>query len=49
MVVAYAQSMTTELENCATRGKAVYAADDDELKEAFQKIAKQIAQLRLSK
>ena len=48
-VVAYAQSMTTELENCATPGKAFYAADDDELKEAFQKIAKQIAQLRLSK
>jgi Flp pilus assembly protein TadG len=48
-VVAYAQTMTTRLENCATSGKSFYAADDDDLKAAFQKIAKQIAQLRLSK
>jgi Flp pilus assembly protein TadG len=48
-VVAYAQSMTPELQACATSGKAFYAADDDDLKAAFQQIAKQIAQLRLSK
>ena len=48
-VVAYAQTMTTRLQNCATSGKAFYAADDDDLKAAFQQIARQIAQLRLSK
>jgi hypothetical protein len=48
-VVAYAQTMTSELQDCATPGKAFYAADDDQLEDAFQKIAKQIAQLRLSK
>jgi Flp pilus assembly protein TadG len=48
-VVAYAQSMTTRLQNCATSGKSFYAANDADLKAAFQAIAKQIAQLRLSK
>jgi hypothetical protein len=48
-VVAYSQTMTTELQDCATPGKAFYAADDDDLTAAFQQIAKQIAQLRLSR
>lgn len=48
-VVAYAQTMTNELRNCATPGKAYYAANDQQLKDAFKNIAQQIADLRLSK
>ena len=48
-VVAYAQTMTTELQNCASPNKAFYAADDTALKNAFKTIASQIAELRLSK
>jgi hypothetical protein len=48
-VVAYAQSMTTELQNCATGNRYYYAANDAALQTAFQSIASQIAQLRLSR
>lgn len=48
-VVAYAQSMTTELQNCADPGKAFYAANDTQLQQQFQLIAQRIARLRLSK
>lgn len=48
-VVAYAQTMTTELENCASSGKDFYAADDAQLIAQFSSIADQIAELRLSK
>jgi Flp pilus assembly protein TadG len=48
-VVAYAQSMTTELQNCASGNKYYYAQNDTQLQAAFQNIASQIAQLRLSK
>ena len=41
--------MTTTLSGCASPGKAYYAADDASLNTAFQNIAKQIADLRLSK
>jgi Flp pilus assembly protein TadG len=48
-VVAYAQVMTTELQNCASPNKAYYASNDAALKTAFKTIASQIAELRLSK
>ncbi|ODU21485.1 MAG: hypothetical protein ABS87_06555 [Sphingomonas sp. SCN 67-18] len=48
-VVAYAQTMTDELEKCADPGKAFYASNDADLKARFQAIASQIAELRLSK
>ena len=48
-VVAYAQTMTPELQACADPGKAFYASSDEELMERFQAIASQIAELRLSK
>jgi Flp pilus assembly protein TadG len=47
-VVAYAQTMTTELQNCADSGKAYYASNDAELTAQFNRIAAQIAELRLS-
>lgn len=48
-VIAYAQTMTTSLQNCASPGKAYYAGDDSTLNSIFQTIASQIAELRLSK
>lgn len=48
-VVAYAQSMTSQLQACASPGKAYFAADGDALRTAFKNIASQIAELRLSK
>ncbi|HEX5183142.1 MAG TPA: TadE/TadG family type IV pilus assembly protein [Allosphingosinicella sp.] len=48
-VIAYDQTMTTELQNCASPGKSFYAADDASLNTALQTIAEQIAELRLSK
>jgi len=48
-VVAYDQTMTTELQNCASPGKAYYASNDTQMKQALQNIANQIAQLRLSR
>lgn len=48
-VVAYAQTMTTTLQNCADSGNAFYASNDAELTARFNQIAAQIAELRLSK
>jgi hypothetical protein len=52
-VVAYDQTMTTELQNCAsgtgTDKKAYYAANDTQMRAALQAIASQIAELRLSR
>jgi Flp pilus assembly protein TadG len=48
-VVAFAQTMTTRLQNCASPGKAYYASNQTELREAFKKIASQIAELRITK
>jgi Flp pilus assembly protein TadG len=48
-VVAFAQTMTTRLQNCASPGKAYYASNQTELRDAFKKIAQQIAELRISK
>jgi Flp pilus assembly protein TadG len=48
-VVAYDQTMTTQLQNCASPGKAFYASNDTQMRAALQQIARQIAELRLSK
>ncbi len=48
-VVAYDQTMTTQLQNCATPGDAFYASNDSQMQAALQTIASQIAELRLSK
>jgi hypothetical protein len=49
-VIAYAQTMTTQLQTCATStSTAFYASDDASLNAAFQSIAQKIAELRLSK
>jgi len=48
-VIAYAQTMTTTLQNCASPGQAYYASDTAALNTAFSAIAKQVAMLRLSK
>ncbi|MDB5692124.1 MAG: hypothetical protein JWO81_1187 [Alphaproteobacteria bacterium] len=48
-VIAYAQTMTTQLQSCASPGKAYYANDDASLTTVFNTIASQIAELRLSK
>lgn len=42
-------TMTDELRDCATAGKAFQADDNDDLDREFKKIAAQIAELRLSK
>jgi Flp pilus assembly protein TadG len=52
-VIAYAQTMTTQLQNCASGTsaadrKAYYAGDDTALNTVLQTIASQIAELRLS-
>lgn len=47
-VVAFSQTMTTQLQSCASPGRAYYAADTTQLRQAFQQIASQIAELRIS-
>jgi Flp pilus assembly protein TadG len=50
-VIAFGTSLNQQLRDCATQDNAhvFFAADDDALDEAFTKIAKQIAMLRVSK
>lgn len=50
-VVAFssATSLTQEMKDCSSPGKAYYASDTAALKDAFTKIAQQIAELRISK
>ncbi len=48
-VIAFSQSMTTRLEQCASPGKAYYAANTTQLRDAFREIASLIAELRLTK
>lgn len=47
-VVAYAQSVTTPLSECADPGKSFEAKNDQQLKDKFKQIASKIAELRLS-
>jgi Flp pilus assembly protein TadG len=48
-IVAFGQSLTTQLETCASPGQAFYASDNATLNTAFQTIAKRVAMLRLTK
>lgn len=48
-VVGFGQQLTDELTTCASDGQAYYASDNKSLDAAFQKIAKQVAMLRVTK
>jgi len=48
-VVGFGSSLTSQLKTCASPGQAYYASDNAGLKTAFQKIAQQVAMLRISK
>ncbi|MGN6819568.1 MAG: pilus assembly protein TadG-related protein [Sphingomonas sp.] len=47
-VVGFGQTLTTQLQACASPGQAYYASDNASLNTAFQSIAKQVALLRIS-
>ena len=47
-MIGFGQTLTTELTQCASPGKAYYASDNAALNTAFQDIAKQVALLRIS-
>ncbi|WP_336978094.1 TadE/TadG family type IV pilus assembly protein [Altererythrobacter fulvus] len=46
-VVAFGTSMTTELQNCASNGRAYYSSNTEQLRNTFKFIAAQVADLRL--
>jgi len=46
-VVAFGTSMTTELQNCASDGRAYYSSNTTALRNTFKFIAAQVADLRL--
>lgn len=46
-VVAFGTSMTTELQNCASGGRAYYSSNTEALRNTFKFIAAQVADLRL--
>ncbi len=48
-VIAFGTTLTTDLETCASTGSAYTAANSSALNTAFQNIAKQISELRLTK
>lgn len=48
-VIAFGTALTTDLETCASTGSAYTAANSTALNTAFQNIAKQISELRLTK
>lgn len=48
-VVAFGTSMTTELQNCATSGRAYYSSNPEALRSRFRFIAAQVADLRLGR
>lgn len=47
-VVAFGQTLTSQLTTCASPGQAYYASDNAGLRTAFINIAKQVAMLRVS-
>lgn len=47
-VIGFGQTLTPQLTQCASPGKAYYASDNASLNTAFQDIAKQVALLRIS-
>ncbi|UYY78191.1 TadE/TadG family type IV pilus assembly protein [Sphingomonas sp. R1] len=48
-VVGFGQTLTTQLQDCASPGQAFYAADNTALNAAFQTIAKRVAMLRITR
>jgi hypothetical protein len=46
-VVSFGTSMTTELQNCASDGRAYYSSNTTALRNTFKFIAAQVADLRL--
>lgn len=46
-VIAFGTSMTTELQNCASNGRAYYSSNTEALRNTFKFIAAQVADLRL--
>jgi Flp pilus assembly protein TadG len=48
-VVAFGKTLNSQLSACASPGQAYYAADSGALQTAFQRIASQVASLRISK
>ncbi|WP_017672571.1 TadE/TadG family type IV pilus assembly protein [Blastomonas sp. AAP53] len=48
-VIAFGTTLTTDLQTCASSGSAFTAANSTTLNAAFQNIAKQISELRLTK
>ncbi|WP_052129572.1 pilus assembly protein [Sphingomonas sp. 35-24ZXX] len=48
-VIAFGTTLTTDLQTCASGGSAYTAANSTSLNTAFQNIAKQISELRLTK
>jgi len=47
-VVGFGQTLNSQLTACASPGQAYYAKDNAALTTAFQKIAQQVAMLRIS-
>lgn len=47
-VIAFSTGLTTDLETCASDNSAFTADDADELNQAFQEIAKQVGELRIT-
>jgi Flp pilus assembly protein TadG len=48
-VIAFGTALTTDLQTCASSGSSFTAANSNSLNTAFQNIAKQISELRLTK
>lgn len=48
-VIGFGQTLNSQLTACASPGQAYYASDNAALTSAFQKIAQQVAMLRISK
>jgi hypothetical protein len=46
-VIAFGTSMTTQLQNCASDGRAYYSSNTTALRNTFKFIAAQVADLRL--
>lgn len=47
-VIAFSTGLTNDLSNCASDNSAFTANDADELNHAFQEIAKQVGELRVT-
>lgn len=48
-IIAFGTSMTAELSNCASDGRAYFSSNTEELRKTFKYIASQVADLRIGK